>query len=462
MGILSGLASIAEKMPAVEKPARKPTLYQRLMWTGIVLVLYFVMSNIPLYGVPPGQAAQNVGIMQILFASNFGTLTELGIGPIVTAGLILEILVGAKLIEMDLTDPEDRKVFTGAQTTLAIILGVFEASMYVLACRYWNFTGSPITGCSATTMQKVLVVLQLTMATYIIMLLDQMLQKGWGLGSAISLFILAGVANHMFWQLFGINPLGGLHPGLIPFLFQSHDLRAALLRPGRYADILGLVATITVIVLLVYLQSMKIEIPITTQRLRGIRSKMPLQFIYVTNIPILLVGILVSDLVLFANLAERISGTGSMFAGFLHSAATYLQPPGGFYSVLYNLPAAHYAIYVVSWLLLSVIFGFMWVEIAGLSPSSQAEQLIKSGMEVPGIRRNKRILEQRLAKYIYPLTLLSSLIVGAIAVLADTFGAYGTGSGILLAVGILQQYYMMIAYERTLEAYPFLKRLIGE
>jgi preprotein translocase subunit SecY len=320
---------------------------------------------------------------------------------------------------------------------------------------------SPITGCSATSMQKVLVVLQLTLATYIIMLLDQMLQEGWGLGSAISLFILAGVANHMFWQLFGINPIGGLHPGLIPFLFQSRDIRAALMRPGRYADIVGLVATITVIVLLVYLQSMKIEIPITTQRLRGIRSRMPLQFIYFTNIPILLVGILVSDLVLFANLAERI-GRAGFLADFLRSSANYLQPPGGFYSVLYNISASHYVIYAASWLLLSVVFGFMWVEIAGLSPSAQAEQLIKSGMEVPGIRRNKRILEQRLAKYIYPLTLLSSLIVGAIAVLADTFGAYGTGSGILLAVGILQQYYMMIAYERTLEAYPFLKRLIGE
>ncbi len=461
MGILSGLAAVAEKMPAVEKPARKPTLYQRLMWTGIVLVLYFVMSNIPLYGVPPGQASQNVGIMQILFASNFGTLTELGIGPIVTAGLILEVLVGAKLIEMDLTDPEDRKVFTGAQTTLSLILGVFEASMYVLACRYWNFTGSPITGCSASSMQKILVVFQLTLATYIIMLLDQMLQEGWGLGSAISLFILAGVSNHMFWQLFGVNPMGGLHPGLIPYLLQSHDLRAALMRPGRYADILGLVATVTVIVLLVYLQSMKIDIPITTQRLRGIRSRMPLQFIYVTNIPILLVGILVSDLVLFANLASRLPSSG-MIASFLRSSAFYLQPPGGFYTVLYNTTAVHYIVYVLSWLVLSVIFGFMWVEIAGLSPSAQAEQLIKSGMEIPGIRRNQRILEQRLAKYIYPLTLLSSLIVGAIAVLADTFGAYGTGSGILLAVGILQQYYMMIAYERTLEAYPFLKRLIGE
>ena len=109
-----------------------------------------------------------------------------------------------------------------------------------------------------------------------------------------------------------------------------------------------------------------------------------------------------------------------------------------------------------------MLFGFMWVEIAGLSPSAQAEQLMSSGLDIPGIRRNPKMLEKMLAKYIYPLTLLSSLIVASIAVLADLFGAYGTGSGILLAVGIIYQYYTMIAYERALEAYPLLRRLLGE
>ena len=461
MGILSALAAISERLPAVEKPKRRPTLYQRLMWTGIVLVIYFVMSNIPLYGIPP-QGESQIGIMQILFASNVGTLTELGIGPIVTAGLILQVLAGAKLIDLDLTDPEDRRVFTGAQTTLAILFGVFEAAMYVMGCRYWQFTGSPITGCSATGLQRAVVVVQLVIATYIIILLDQMLQRGWGLGSAISLFILAGVANQMFWRLFGISTVGGAHPGLLPYLFQVRNPRFILLRRGA-ADLVGLVATLAVIILLVYLQGMKVEIPVTTQRLRGIRSRVPLQFIYVTNIPILLVGILVADLALFANLAGYVTGPDSLPAKMLNTLATYMQPPqGGFYAVLYELSAGRLLAYIASWFVLSVLFGFMWVEIAGLSPSAQAEQLMSSGLDIPGIRRNPKMLEKLLSKYIYPLTLLSSLIVAGIAVLADLFGAYGTGSGILLAVGIIYQYYTMIAYERALEAYPLLRRLLGE
>ena len=222
-------------------------------------------------------------------------------------------------------------------------------------------------------------------------------------------------------------------------------------------------ATLAVIILLVYLQGMKVEIPVTTQKLRGIRSRVPLQFIYVTNIPILLVGILVADLALFANMAGYLAGPDSIVVKILNSLATYMQPPrGGFYAVLYELSAARLLAYVASWFVLSVLFGFMWVEIAGLSPSAQAEQLMSSGLDIPGIRRNPKMLEKMLAKYIYPLTLLSSLIVASIAVLADLFGAYGTGSGILLAVGIIYQYYTMIAYERALEAYPLLRRLLGE
>jgi preprotein translocase subunit SecY len=102
------------------------------------------------------------------------------------------------------------------------------------------------------------------------------------------------------------------------------------------------------------------------------------------------------------------------------------------------------------------------VEIAGLNPAAQAENLIKAGLEIPGMRRNPKILESLLARYIYPLTILSSIIVALIALIADVFSAFGTGTGLLLAVGILQQYYNIIAYERALEAYPLLKRFIGE
>ena len=104
----------------------------------------------------------------------------------------------------------------------------------------------------------------------------------------------------------------------------------------------------------------------------------------------------------------------------------------------------------------------MWIEVAGLGPDAQAENLVKSGLQMPGHRRNPKLLRGVLAKYIYPLTILSSIIVGIIAIVGNIFGVYGSGMGILLAVGIINQLYTQIAYERALETYPLLKKLIGE
>ena len=461
LGVVELLAKMSYALPTVNKPARKPSLYRRLAITAIVLVLYLVMADTPLYGVKLS-AQSRISLFQILFASNAGTLMELGIGPIVTGGLILQILVGAKLLDMDLSDPDDRKVFTAAQKTLALLFGVFEASMYVLASRYWPYVGNPITGSEASWLIRIGVILQLTFATYLVLVFDEMLQKGWGVGSAVSLFILAGVAKTMFWDLFGYTPNYVQHVGFIPYIIQAAkqgQLPSIIVRKGL-PDLIGLIITLITIIILVYLQGMRVEIPITSQKYRGIRSRVPLQFIYVTNIPILLVGIVVSDLQLFTNALASVAGKGGISYKILEDTAFYLSPPRGLLSSVSD--PLRLVTFIVSWTILSVIFGYMWVEIAGLNPSAQADRLIKGGLDIPGVRRNPKMFERLLAKYIYPLTFLSSLIVAGIAIVADIFGAYGSGTGILLSVGIINQYYMMIARERALEAYPLLRRIMGE
>ena len=475
MGLIDIMAKIADYIPTVEKPKAKPGLYERILWTAIALIIYVIMANTPLFGIEYQGQGQQILIVQIIFASNRGTLMELGIGPIVTAGLIMQILVGAKLINLDMSNPEDRRKFTAAQKTFALILAAFEAAMYVAACRYWTITGAnPFFQCSATFIQRLSVGLQLFIATYFVILLDEMIQKGWGLGSGVSLFILTGVATRILWNLispitYGNEPIGFI-PYLVYVLNNGGNINNIIIRSGG-RDLVGLIVTITIILLLVYLEGMKVEIPVTSPRLRSIKTKVPLKFLYVTNIPVLLVGIVYSDILVFASITRLYLSNivpqwvADLLARYengrlVGGLAYYLSPPGSLARTLYDPIQA--VIYAVSVLFLATLFGIMWVEISGLSASAQAEELIKSGMEIPGIRRNPRILERILSKYIFPLTVLSSLIVASIAVTADLLGAYGTGTGLLLAIGIVQQYYMMIAYERTLEAYPLLKRLVGE
>lgn len=475
MGLLNAMARIADYLPTAAKPRVKPSMYERLFWTGIALVVYMIMANTPLYGISTAGPEQ-ILLIQIIFASNRGTLMELGIGPIVTAGLIMQILVGAKLIDLDLTDPENRKIFTASQKTLAVILAAFEAAMYVLSCRYWMPLGNPVTSCSAAWHVRLAVWLQLFIASYLVIVLDEMIQKGWGIGSGVSLFILSGVATTIFWNTFSTVTYQNEVIGFIPFMIQQlssgRGLDAVLIRPGG-RDLVGFAATIGIMLLLIYLSNMKVEIPVTSPRLQSIKTRIPLQFLYVTNIPILFIGILYANILVFATLfrtylastvpssivdllAKYDPNTGRLIGGL----AYYLASPNGLYGALGD--PVHLLVYSVLVFVLAVLFGLMWVEVAGLNPSAQAEQLVSSGFEVPGLRSNPKILERMLAKYIYPLTILSSLIVAAISVFADVLGAYGTGTGILLAVGILQQYYTMIAYERTLEAYPLLRRLVGE
>jgi len=400
---------------------------------------------------------------------------ELGIGPIVTAGLIMQILVGAKLIDLDLTDPEDRRIFTGAQKTLALALAGLQAAMYVLACRYWSFFGNPITYCTASWHLRTIVALQLFLASLFVIMLDEMVQKGWGLGSGVSLFILAGVATTIFWNLFSPLRSGGIYIGFVPYTISAimgdGDVSSIFVRPGG-RDLVGLIATLAIAFILIYLSSIRIEIPITSPRLHTIKTKIPLQFLYVTNIPILFIGILYSNIVVFATLLRTyLSGImpgniADLLAAYdengrlVGGLAYYLSAPSGLIGALSD--PARLIVYSVLVIVLAIAFGLLWVEVAGLNPATQARQLVESGFEVPGFRKNPKILEQMLAKYIYPLTILSSIIVALIAVVADILGAYGSGTGLLLAIGILQQYYSLIAYERTLEAYPLLKRLVGE
>ena len=460
MGALDILAGIADRIPGVEKPKQKPTLYRRLAWTGVILVLYLVMASVPLYGATVSPSTQ-VELQRIIFASAAGTLMELGIGPIVTAGLILQVLVGAKLLDIDLSDPEDRRKFTAAQKGLSVLFAFIEASMYVLGCRYWALApgANPITGCPVGWDIRLLVVAQLSLAAVLVIIFDEMLQKGWGIGSAISLFILAGVARTFMWDLLGYIPGRGTAYGLLPALIKERSV-LLITRPNGFPDLTGLLATLAIIVLLVYLQAMRVEIPVTGAMLRGIRRTVPLQFIYVTNIPILLVGILVADLQLFRGIIANLAGPDSTIATYYDKVVYYMSPPRGVVLALQD--PVRTVVFSVSWTLLAILFGYMWVELAGLNPRDQADRLVKSGLEIPGLRRNPRIIESILAKYIYPLTLLSSIIVALITIVADIFGAYGTGTGILLAVGIINQYYTMISYERALETYPLLRRILGE
>ncbi|BFI75211.1 preprotein translocase subunit SecY [Sulfurisphaera ohwakuensis] len=463
MGFVDFLATLGEYLPAVTKPKDRPSLATKLLWSFIAVIVYLVMASIPLYGVTSANSfLSNFLAEEIIFASTQGTLAQLGIGPIITSGLIMQILVGSKLIQMDLAKEEDQARFTEAEKGLAFVFILVESALF----------GYVFTRTAGNIELSAIVTVQLIVATYIILLLDEMIQKGWGLGSGISLFILAGVTKIMFWDMFGIAAVSnqnlpvGFFPVLISDIVSGKNILSLIVNTSTTTpfqpDLVGLISTIGLIILIIYLTNINIQIPVTTQRLRGIKTTIPLNFLYVSSIPVIFVSVLGADFQLFASLASYISSPASTVLTDIANA--FFFPPA-------NVPHSVFAlvvdpigavIYAVVFIVLSIIFGILWIDVAGLDPATQAQQMVEAGMEIPGMRNSPKVIEGILARYIYPLGFYSSLIVGVIAVLATFLGVYGTGVGILLAVTIAIQYYNLLAYERTLEMYPLLKRIIGE
>src|SRR5512138_269320 len=136
---LSLFKPIGRILPEIKKPERKVSFNEKIFWTALVLVVFLVMTEVPLYGIATNQA-DSFGSLRVIFASNKGTLMELGIGPIVTAGLILQLLAGSSIIKCDLSNPEDRGLFTSASKVFSIVLTGVQAGAYILAGMYTTDT----------------------------------------------------------------------------------------------------------------------------------------------------------------------------------------------------------------------------------------------------------------------------------------------------------------------------------
>src|SRR4030043_1192213 len=106
-------------LPEIKVPERKVGFNEKLFWTALVLIVFLVMTEIPLYGIS-GSVEERFGALRVIFASNRGSLMELGIGPIVTAGLILQLLAGPAIINVEIAKPEDRNPFHSASKVLAV------------------------------------------------------------------------------------------------------------------------------------------------------------------------------------------------------------------------------------------------------------------------------------------------------------------------------------------------------
>jgi preprotein translocase SecY subunit len=453
----------------ISPPGRKIPFNEKLFWTGMALILYFVMAETPLFGIGSG-GADPFGALRVIFASNRGTLMELGIGPIVTAGLILQILKGSKMVDINMNNPEDRALFTTASKIFSLILILFEALAFIIGGVYGDISNQA----------QLIILVQLLAAGIIIMLLDELLQKGWGFGSGISLFIAAGVAQTIWWN--ALAPLGPLSDGkylgsIIAFvqtLGERGSIIQAIYRTEGLPDMIGLGTTIAIFLIVIYLNGLRVEIPVSYAKYRGYRSKFPIKLLYSSNIPVIFASALFGNIffitqILWTRYNPASTNQWLNLLGIFETEGNQYVPKGGLvYYVISprSLSAVmedpiRAVVFTGLMVLTCVFFAITWVEVGGMDARSVSKQLLDSGMQIEGFRRAYTPIQTLLSRYIPTVTIIGGIILGLIASFSDFLGVFGSGVGILLLVGILEQYYQILARERIADMYPALGGLLG-
>lgn len=447
------LEKIGKFLPSVEEPKQIVPFKRRLLWTGLILVLFLVMGHISLYGVEE-TAYERFKYMQLILASKMGSLMTLGIGPIVMASIILQLLVGAKVLRLDLTKPEDRIKFQDLQRLMAVFFCFFEGTVYVLFGVLRPASYDPVT--------ILLLILQLAFGGFLVLLMDEVVHK-WGIGSGVSLFIAAGVSQTIFVR--ALNPFtapgaevpAGAIPSFLAYLGMG-EISAAL------DVILPVIFTVIVFLIVIYVQGIRVEIPLAFGAISGFGRRWPLKFVYTSNIPVILTAALLANLQLLGTmlhnpLVAMYDENGNIIGGILY----YISMPRGLilplihgtFSLNMLLQAIGYTLFMA---IGAMIFSVLWVYTSGMDPRSVAEQIQAIGFQIPGFRRDPRIIEQVLARYIMPLAVMGGLFVGLLAAFADFTGALGTGTGILLTVMIIYNFYEEISRRYLEEMHPAMRK----
>lgn len=491
MTLRDTLEPFFNKLPAVASPEKHVHFKDKLWWTLGVLLLYFALANVPLFGM----SQDSVDLFEsyrAFFAGASGSLVLLGIGPIVTASIVLQLLVGADIIKLDLSDPKDQAFFQGAQKFLVFIMIILEALPQLLGGYIQPDPGLASALGVGLGVITFLLLIQIFIGGVLILFMDEVVSK-WGIGSGVGLFIVAGISQQIVTGLVNWEPDSTGYPvGLIPkwiyiaqtvgadYLFSGDGVVFMLVRGG----ILALLSTVIIFLVVVYVESTRIEIPLAHSAVRGARGRFPVKLIYSSVLPMILVRALQANIQMIGII---LAGRGITFLGEfegstpLNGIMYYLAPIHSPYDWVPSLVRQSFSEYGVTapagWqiglhvltdafmlIVGGIIFSLFWIETTGMGAKPTAQKIFNSGMQIPGFRRNISSIEKVTQRYIPKVTVIGGAFIGLLTLVASLLGTLGSagGTGLLLTVSIVYRLYEDIASEQMMEMHPMIRSFFGE
>lgn len=508
---LYGLSRLVDVYPSITKPEGHVRFNQKLWTTVLVLIIYFMMTNVMIYGLS-SSTLDIFSSFRAIMAGASGSIMHLGIGPIVTGSIIMQLFAGAKIIQLDLQNSGDKQLYQGVQKLLVLFMIPIESIPQVYG---FLDPSAAVISEYGIGWANAIIVSQLFIGSYLVFLLDELVSK-WGIGSGISLFIAAGVAQSTFVGTLSPlptvqgSPLSFQNPpsGTLPMIFYT--LRTAtnsqlvsengfeLILLNHANPVAALASSILVFLVVAYAESSKLELPLTHGKVRGHRGQYPIRLVYASNIPVILMAALLANVNMFTLLfwshpvlstvpilgrngawskahwfgAYEVGATTpsdgfAWYSSMVNGVGDWLIPllnqTGDAYGHSLGQIMVHVFVYVFFMTAGSTVFAKFWIETTNMGTKDVAKQIERTGMQIPGFRKNPVVLERILERYIPPVTLFSGAFVGLLASGADLLGTVGnaTGTGLLLAVGIILRTYEQIQKEQAMEMHPMLREFFG-
>ncbi|MFB6136449.1 MAG: preprotein translocase subunit SecY, partial [Halobacteriaceae archaeon] len=475
------------RFPGVRRPSGHVPFKRKLAWTAGVLALYFFLTNVTLWGL--GQTPSDIyGQFGALLAAQQGSVLQLGIGPIVTASIVLQLLSGANLLGLDTDQPRDQMIYQGLQKTLVVVM-IFLTGLPMV------FLGNFLVADSTLGSQlgvgtfgvNVLIFAQIALGALLVLYMDEVVSK-WGVGSGVGLFIVAGVSQSLIAGIFywaGQGAQQGVIPTWIGILLGDVQVPPLLSTAGVFELLFGaghvvpLLTTVLIFVVVVYAESVRVEIPLSHSQVKGARGRFPVKLIYASVLPMILVRALQANIQFLGRLLSSSVGlpgwlgvyntNGQVVGGLFYYLAPIQSPQDWMWWVSAGAAKAPWQVLLrvgidLAFMIVGgAIFAVFWVETADMGPESTARQIQNSGMQIPGFRKNLDSIERVMERYIPQVTVIGGALVGALAVLANMMGTVGnvSGTGLLLAISITYKLYEEIAEEQIMEMYPMMRQMFG-
>jgi len=442
---------IADYIPYVPKPTIPIKSNEKLVWTGMVLFIYLIYSQIPLYGIYKTRDADPLHYMRVILASSRGTLSELGISPIITSSFLLSILRAFRILSVDPNVKEDKIRFEQTMKFVAIVITFGQAIAYVVGGMY-----GPVQ--EIGRINSILLVAQLVIGGIIIIILDEILSHKYGLISGISLFVATNISENFFWKCFSpftiTNQRGIEYEGAVIAFFhflitKKNKYKALSLAFFRQSapNLSQVLFTILIILLVIYLWKFKIEIKLCHKKMPGRSFSQPIKLFYSSTTPVIVMNTFISNISTFSqliyqrypnNLFVKLLGTWAHVDGeeiATGGVAYFFTPPHSFSDLIIHPLKS--VVYILTILYVSGLFTQTVVALMGKGASDMARGLKHEGFFLEGMKENEEGIYKRLERIIPTVSFLCGMLIAFLQILADLIGAIGSGTGILLLVSTI-------------------------